>query len=187
MACPRFASRILTLGWATAFVSFQGKMRCSHPETEEPKTITLLRHVEVLNAERPAAPGAAAKPKPLLVTLAVPEDKVDFFSIIEGRGDLWLVPTPLKDTADGGGEAVANASTLAELLGIQAPQLRPALPAPPPFQTAIYRRGRVQINQFADGRLLASHAIDQGIRTPEKQSRDVPAYVPAPPPAEKDK
>ena len=27
---------ILTIGWATAFVSFQGKMRRSHPETEEP-------------------------------------------------------------------------------------------------------------------------------------------------------
>ena len=90
------------------------------------KTLTLLRHVEVLEADRPLRVGRAGARAPekqqLMFTLAVPEAKADMFGIIEGRGEVWLVPTPAqgKEAADGAGAEVANAATLAESAGHQA-------------------------------------------------------------------
>lgn len=147
----------------------------SQPAIPE-KTVTLLRRVEVINAERPDAKGATAK-KPILFTLAVPEDKADMFGVIEGRGEVWLVPTPAKDNGShDSGSAVANAETLAELLGLQAPK-KPV----PPFETAIYRRGNIQINKFANGKLLARHSvapnasIDEEVKPPKPALPQVPA------------
>jgi Flp pilus assembly protein CpaB len=120
------------------------------------KTIKLLHHVEVLETARPPARSRAAAGGPermsVLVTLAVPKQKADFFSIVEGRGEVWLLPTPAHEEA-GAAEAVPNASTLAQLLGIQ-----PPLPwrAPPPFETVIYRRTQMQINRFVDDKLVSS-------------------------------
>jgi Flp pilus assembly protein CpaB len=140
------------------------------------KTLTLLRRIEVIDIERPAGARTAAK-LPLLFTLAVPEDKVDMFGVIEGRGEVWLVPTPPKDkdSAKDAGAAVANVETLQELLGLKAPP-RPA----PPFETAIYRRGHMQINKFADGKLLATRSSDVGARFDEEAKPSTHA-TPMPP------
>ena len=56
----------------------------------------------------------------------------------QGRGEVWLVPTPerTRERPMAPAMEVANAETLAELLGMKPPP-RPA----PPFETAIYRRG----------------------------------------------
>lgn len=150
--------------------------KAGQPATPE-KTLTLLRHIEVIEAERPPAVGSrrAVARKPLLYTLAVPEAKADMFGVIEGRGELWLVPTPASETAKGAGAEVASASTLADLLGIKPPQ-----PPPPPFETAIYRRGHVQINKFVDGKLLASHTRELGPRTSDKSEPSFPADSAAP-------
>jgi Flp pilus assembly protein CpaB len=126
------------------------------------KTITLLKHVEVIDAERPAAPrhgkGEAATTtpkKPLYFTLSVPEASADSFSVVEGRGELWLVPTPSNDKAksDGAGTEVANADTLAELLGV-----KPKAAPPAPFETAVYSQGRLKINRFMNNKQLANHS-----------------------------
>ena len=125
------------------------------------KTVAILRHVEVLEAEGGAKPGSKEAPrtKPMLFTLAVPEEKVDMFGVIAGRGELWLVPTPSAEKGNGAGGDVADASTLADLLGI-----KPRSAPPPPFETAIYRRGQMQINQFVDGKLVARHGFDRALR-----------------------
>jgi Flp pilus assembly protein CpaB len=138
------------------------------------KTLTLLRHIEVLEAEKPKAKTGQSK-KPMLVTLAVPEQKEDMFGVIAGRGDLWLVPTPTKEAADGAGGDIANAETLAQLLGIK-PRPRP----PKPFETAIYHRDRVKINRFIDGKLVSIGTINEGIRDWERGTAPVPADLPAP-------
>jgi Flp pilus assembly protein CpaB len=140
------------------------------------KTLTLLRHVDVINIERPNSRSQGRDS--LLYTLAVPESKVDMFSIIEGRGDLWLVPMPTKgqENAVAANTEVANAETLAGLLGIKAPQ-----PAPPPFQTEIYERGRRTVNTFVDGRLASNHVNAQ--QSQIMLDRPEPSSTIAPPPA----
>lgn len=148
------------------------------------KTLTLLRHIEVLEAERPGQPapatarGAAnvnanAKPKPMLFTLAVPEEKADMFGVVAGRGELWLVPTPAEnaENPDGADAEVADASTLAELLG-----LKPVPPPEPPFQTEIYNRGNRKVNAFIDGKLVASNVNRQ--RVPVALDRVQPVTLP---------
>ena len=143
------------------------------------KTLTLLRHIEVLESENPMAHGRASGNKnQWYFTLAVPEAKADFFSIIENRGELWLVPTPAEgdEPTDGAGIEVADVSTLAELLGITAPRQ-----PPPPFETAIYRRDKIQVNKFVDGKLLTSHFSDRGARldrTNLTPAADSPAALP---------
>jgi Flp pilus assembly protein CpaB len=136
------------------------------------KTLTLLHRVEVINAERPDA--KATTKKPMLFTLAVPEDKADMFGVIEGRGEVWLVPTPAKDKdgSNNSGSAVANAETLAGLLGLKV--TKPV----PPFETDIYRRGHIQVNKFVDGKLLARHSIDAGTSFDEEVKPPKPA-IPA--------
>jgi Flp pilus assembly protein CpaB len=127
------------------------------------KTVILMQHIEVLNAVRPdtKSQNTPAAAKPLLFTLAVPEDKVDVFGITSGRGEMWLVPTPAndKDKAkhDGAGVEVADASTLAELLGI-----KPKPPGPKPFETEFYERGRRKVNVFIDGKLALNHVNSMG-------------------------
>jgi Flp pilus assembly protein CpaB len=162
------------------------------PET----TKTLLQHVLVLGMERQgakesikAAPLAPPK-KPLLVTLAVPEDKMDIFSVIEGRGEVWLVPTPTeggKEAAQGEGAPLPKPLTLAALLGIKKPpppewhKIPPKPTPPPPFETAIYRRGHVQINQFVNGKLVASRAHERASTAPGKRTSATRAGSPADP------
>jgi Flp pilus assembly protein CpaB len=122
------------------------------------KTVTLLRHIEVLEVEYPKAAAfrgtvrASTERGHSLITLAVPEDKADFFSIVEGRGELWLVPRPTQDSGQGVTSTVSNASTLAELLGLK-PVAKPT-PEPPPFQTAIYRGTSYQLNSFVNGQIV---------------------------------
>jgi Flp pilus assembly protein CpaB len=111
-------------------------------------TVTLLRHVEVIAVEHPA-PGTVAS-KESTVTLAVPEEKAADLQAVEGRGEFSLIARPP-------GESVALAApapggvTLDDVLGIE-----PPVPPPPPFQTAIYRRGALQVNTFVDGQLVSS-------------------------------
>jgi Flp pilus assembly protein CpaB len=157
------------------------------------KTLTLLRNVEVINIEHPNSRRAAAQS--LLYTLAIPENKVDMFSIIEGRGDLWLVPTPTKnkENAVASGPEVANAETLAGLLGIKKPE-----PPPAPFQTEIYEQGRRTVNTFIDGKLASNHnnvprpqmtanEIDRPAAAAPLPSPPINTAVPTAPPApEKD-
>lgn len=140
------------------------------------KTLTLLSHIEVLEAERPGK-GKSDAGKPLLFTLAVPEEKADMFSVIEGRGELWLLPTPAKDkgTVGGSSSGSVDASTLAELLGLKPPRYSP------PFETAIYRRGALSIHKFVDGKLVASRTVDRGLRDWEQPAPPVPANVPPAP------
>jgi Flp pilus assembly protein CpaB len=144
------------------------------------KTLTLLRRVEVLTSEPPAAHGKAsgATRNEWYFTLAVPEEKADFFSIIENRGDLWLVPTPTDgdESTDGTSIEVADVSTLAELLGVTTPRQ-----PPPPFETAIYRRDKIQVNKFVDGKLVNSRYSDRGIKTDKTglaPAADSPAALP---------
>ncbi len=161
------------------------------------KTLKLLQHVEVLNAERPAASKTAesisggVEKKPLLFTLAVPEDKVEMFSVIQGRGELWLVPTPAKDgeSPNGSQAAVADTSTLAGLLGI-----KPMTPPPAPFETEIYQRGRRTVNKFVDDRWVASrtNVLDSGTMSDQQEPSGAVAAPPAPegiapPPAQESK
>jgi Flp pilus assembly protein CpaB len=125
------------------------------------KTVTLLEHLKVLEVTSPPGPDTTeplrrreltANPRTgfSVVTLAVPVEQSDALGAVDGRGDLWLVISPGKGT----GEALPAAAgapkpaTLAELLGIQ--------PPPRPFETAIYRRGQMQINRFIDGMLVSS-------------------------------
>ena len=158
------------------------------------KTITMLQHVEVIDIQRPAGTKATTKKQPLLFTLAVPENKVDMFGVIEGRGELWLVPATAKGddkdkkNPEGAGAAVANASTLADLLGIKPVEKNHA---PPPFETAVYRRGRMEINHFVDGKFVANYRVnrplsgseDAGVSSqavPPKPENPAPAAPPAP-------
>ena len=118
------------------------------------------------------------QPKPALVTLAVPVDKADIFTAIEGRGNLWLVPTLAVE------EPAARSSgrqplTLAEVLG-----LKPPLEPPPPFETAIYRRSQMQINRFLEGKLLASQTQYWGGRPSRSTNRGVGGGLPANPPSD---
>lgn len=116
-------------------------------------TVVLLRHIEVLEVDRPTQAAGETKS---LVTLAVPEGKVRIFGTVDGRGELWLVATSPQEPEPEGLAAVAalgSGSTLEELLGIRLPE--PAKPAPPPFQTAIFRRGQMQVNTFVDGQLVS--------------------------------
>lgn len=125
------------------------------------KTVTLLEHLEVLEIVGPPGPDATASGRRgttpqagfSVVTLAVPTEQSDVLAAVDGRGELWLVTSP--DNRVGQAAAPAGAvpkpATLAELLGIQPPV--------PPFETAIYRRGRVQINRFVDGTLVGQTGI----------------------------
>jgi Flp pilus assembly protein CpaB len=119
-------------------------------------TVTLLRHIEVLEVNR-KAPGqlGGVEAKTALVTLAVPVEQAGILGAVEARGELWLAansPEEEKGTSAKQPEGVAVAAaggpklTLEEILGIEMPR--------PPFQTAIYRRSRMQINTFVDGKLV---------------------------------
>jgi Flp pilus assembly protein CpaB len=129
------------------------------------KTLTLMRRLEVLEAEPPRTAQERVSKKQLLYTLAVPEDKADVFGIIAGRGQVWLVPTPAgeKGTADEEDEIVSNASTLAQLLGIKR---KP--PPPAPFVTAIYRRGKVHLNRFVNDKKLTENQTGRKAGQPEQ-------------------
>jgi Flp pilus assembly protein CpaB len=143
------------------------------------KTLTLLRHIEVIAAERPAGSKRGAGTKPLLFTLAVPEEKVDMFGVIEGRGELWLVPTSGKDkkNPEGAGAEVANASTLAELLGIR--PIEKSKPVPP-LETAVYRRCRMEINHFVDGKFVANYRVPRALSAADDAGVSSPAVPPKP-------
>jgi Flp pilus assembly protein CpaB len=155
-------------------------------------TKTLLQHIEVLKAERPTPRGAGAKSEPplsvskksVLVTLAVPEEKADVFSVVEGRGALWLVPVPAQaqEPATGADVPLPRPLTLAALLGIKPPPppvkpLEPPKP-PPPFETAIYRRDNMRVNKFIDGKLLVGRARSSQMQPRSKPS--VPEALPTP-------
>lgn len=131
-------------------------------------TLTLLRHIQVLVAELPSPPTATMARQKLLYTLAVPEASADMFGIIEGRGDVWLVPTPPTGAASGGIE-VGNAETLAQLLGIKPRQGPPA-----PFQTDIYRRGHLHVNRFASQRWVPGQGTHEGAERWEALKPPVP-------------
>jgi pilus assembly protein CpaB len=171
-------------------------------------TVTLIEHLEVLEAERPPTKAVAkteppvADRKTILVTLAVPEEKAKIFSVVEGQGDLWLTPIPTKikdgepakdsvkeplkksvkkighSTASTGG---GNPLTLENLLGIRPPPPKPA-PPPPPFETAIYRGTKMQINRFVDGKLLASQNVGREFRSLDKINRSLRTNAPEAPP-----
>jgi len=157
------------------------------PET----TVTLLRHIEVIDTERPRVRrSTSATKRNVLVTLAVPENKTQIFSTIEGRGDVWLVPASADEKGVAGGEtgaavATSGPMTLAGLLGIKPPPPKtvekivvvekeaplPPPPPPPPFETAVYRRGRLEVNKFLDGKLLTGRELmQQPPKTPKKKS-----------------
>jgi pilus assembly protein CpaB len=148
------------------------------------KTLTLLKNIEVLDSDRPGSLGkASGRSKNFwYFTLAVPETKADFFSIIEDRGDLWLIPTPAggDEPDDGSSMEVADIATLSELLGIALPRQ-----PPPPFETVIYRRDHIQTNKFTvDGKLLTSQYSGRGTKavdktkTPATPAGDSPAMLP---------
>jgi Flp pilus assembly protein CpaB len=135
------------------------------------KTVTLLEHLKVLEMVSPAGPDTTElrrreTPRPQtgfsVVTLAVPVEQSDVLATVDGRGELWLVTSPDKGSQQAAIPAGAGPkpTTLAELLGIQ--------PPPRPFETAIYRRGHVQINRFVDGRLLSR----TGVPEPDAGSAD---------------
>jgi pilus assembly protein CpaB len=138
------------------------------------KTVTLMRHIEVIEAEPPRRAQEKVDKKPLLFTLAVPDDKADVFGIIEGRGEVWLVPTPAgeKGSADDD-KTIANASTLAQLLGIKPPKKPPA-----PFVTAIYRRGKVHLNKFVNGKKIYGRPTGHRVGESEKSAPTVPGASP---------
>jgi Flp pilus assembly protein CpaB len=122
------------------------------------KTVTLLEHLKVLEVVGPSGPDTTDPRRRAttssqtgfsVVTLAVPVGQSDVLAAVDGRGELWLVTSPDKgsEQANAPPGSAPKPATLAELLGIQPPV--------PPFETAIYRRGRVQINRFVDGKLLS--------------------------------
>jgi Flp pilus assembly protein CpaB len=160
-------------------VLFRAKpQKAEHGQPAIPEmTTTLLRHIEVLTTDYPQPRGGGPKGEPpvppekksVIVTLAVPEEKTNIFGIVEGRGELWLVPTPPTAPATAPTTAPTTASekhtgsvseptTLAGLLGIKPIKIiRP----PPPFETAIYRGSHgPQINRFIDGKLVLSHTVE---------------------------
>jgi Flp pilus assembly protein CpaB len=112
-------------------------------------TTTLLSHIEVLEVARAPAPGGGVDAKTALVTLAVPAEKADVLGAVEGRGELWLVARSPKEL-DRMAEASGSKLTLEGLLGIQPPP-----PPETPVQTAVFRRGHMQINTFVAGRLVS--------------------------------
>lgn len=124
------------------------------------KTVTLLRNIEVIDTERESSTGPAEAQKEkakktMLFTLAVPERQAAIFGVIEGRGEVWLVPTPEDEATAGSGDSDLTADTLAELLGIR--WEKPA----PPFKTVIYRRGNRDVNRFVDGELVAKGSVNR--------------------------
>ena len=130
------------------------------------KTLTLLEHLQVLEIVAPPGPDTTelrrretVNPQMgfSVVTLAVPVGQSDVLAAVDGRGELWLVASPDKGSQQAAAlsGSAPKPTTLAELLGIQ--------PPPPPFETAIYRRGRVQINRFVDGRLVVSRTGAPGL------------------------
>ena len=131
------------------------------PET----TVTLLKQLEVLDVDRSAA-GRTADKK-ILVTLAVPVDKADVLSAVDGRGELWLVALPAGGPEDK--TLPIDKVTLSKLLDIQ-----------PPVQTAIYRRNKLQVNKFVMDQLVGTTG-DVGAPAPDA-SKDRPAAAPATPP-----
>lgn len=157
------------------------------PET----TVTLLRDIEVLEVDRlgktpPRGGAPESLPKATMVTLAIPVEKAGIFSAIAGRGEVWLEPTPFKGSDEGIAGGASKSLTLADLLGIQPPRPRPA--PPPPFETAIYRDGKLQVNRFIDGKLVMSRSIDKGPRasvegkhatTAEPKAPSAPAETPS--------
>ena len=167
-------------------VYFRAKSQAAKPDqlpTPE-KTLRLFKHLEVLTSEPPTAHGRASgtAKNEWYFTLAVPETKVDYFSIIENRGDLWLVPTPADGDAppEDAAQDVADVSTLSELLGVTPPRQ-----PPPPFETAIYRRDKIQINKFVDGKLLSKNVSERGAK-PDKNNLAPTADSPAALPEEKE-
>lgn len=169
-------------------VFFRAKpQKAEHGQPAIPEmTTTLMRHVEVLRMDFPQPRGGGPKGEPkvatdkksVVVTLAVPEDKANIFGIVDGKGELWITPTPATTppTADKPGAATPTPTTLAGLLGIK-PSPRPVKVLP--FETAIYRGNRPpQVNRFVDGKLVMSRIIEhtptagqgQGRRAEEPQS-----------------
>jgi len=122
------------------------------------KTVTLLAHLKVLEVVGPTGPDTTElrrreAPRPQtgfsVVTLSVPVEQSDVLATVDGRGELWLVSSPDKGSEQAAAPpgSAPKPTTLAELLGIQPPKR--------PFETAIYRRGHVQVNRFVDGRLVS--------------------------------
>jgi Flp pilus assembly protein CpaB len=146
------------------------------------KTLILFRNLEVLESEPPGAHGKrTGNRNEWYFTLAVPEDKADYFTIIEKRGELWLVPTPeagSETSPEVAAIEVADVSTLTELLGI-----KPLPPPPAPFETAIYRRGQYQINKFIEGKLVTTRYGERGGRYTERTNAPVSTLAPAESPA----
>jgi len=140
-------------------------------------TMPLLRRVEVLEADRSKTAGMGADAK-TLVTLAIPAQKAEVLAVVEGRGELWLVATSLKET-DGIAATAGPRLTLENVLEIPLPE--------PPVQTAIFRRGQVQVNTFVGGRLVSQSGTlwpgpSGGCTTCGKDgAASAPVPTPAPP------
>ncbi len=106
-------------------------------------TVTLLSHVEVLEVEKGPLGGAG---RDIQVTLAIPIDQVNLIKAVEGRGEFSLVPRPEGEIGVAKSE---KRETLETALGIPLPE-----PPEPPFRTAVYRRGSLQVNTFVSGMLV---------------------------------
>jgi hypothetical protein len=149
------------------------------------KTVTVLEHLKVLEVVSPAGPDATppSRRAPELqtgftvVTLAVPAEQSDVLGAVDGRGELWLVAAPTVGPAEAPPTATGGpkGATLAELLGIQ--------PPPRPFETQIYRRGKLQTNRFIDGKMVSGQGSgEQAVYLQSGAGDGGPA--PGPPPAE---
>ncbi|MGD0901083.1 MAG: Flp pilus assembly protein CpaB [Thermoguttaceae bacterium] len=142
------------------------------------KTVTLLRHLEILEAVQRSGGRRGSPTSPIHVTLAVPIEQADVLGAVEGRGEMWLAATPTKESEQGailGTIANPKAVTLADILGIQPPV--------PPFETAIYRRGHRQVNKFAGGVLVSQTgppASDAVPAQPAPPGKEVAPAEPAP-------
>ena len=119
------------------------------PET----TITLLRRVEVVAIGPEMLPGTRTTPPSgrrsdavPTITLEVTSEQARALAVVEGRGTLSLVLCSLEAA---GVNDPGLPQTLSGLLGLPQPE--------PPFQTEIYRRGKLTTSVFVAGRRQESH------------------------------